>query len=187
MRRQQDLDNMQKAHSTPRCSHLRVTGERCGSPAMKGKDRCYYHRILAERQPKQIFLPPLEDGNSIQIVLNQLIEDILFGRIDLKVAALTLRALSIASSNLAKTTTQPDLLLQRALTVIEARYAAAMDLEYFKAELRREISTKKKDVARVAQIPNEQGAGEPVSDTAGASATAPLPDVLTEKTPAHVA
>jgi hypothetical protein len=100
------------------CQHIKSNGEFCGSPALRGRNYCFFHlthigrRLRAERTHEQtaqaatpqtavLELPPLEDANSIQIALMQVIDAILHNRLDTKRAGLTLYALQTASSNLA--------------------------------------------------------------------------------------
>ncbi len=118
------------AAKAPRqCEHIKTNGEFCGSPALRGRHYCFFHltlgrRIRAERaheaamqkalppsqpaheipQPLMVplELPPLEDANSIQIALMQVIDAILQNRLDNKRAGLVLYALQTASSNLAR-------------------------------------------------------------------------------------
>ncbi|HLI62817.1 MAG TPA: hypothetical protein VKV05_05425 [Terriglobales bacterium] len=101
------------------CQHIKANGEFCGSPALRGRRHCYFHlthigrRIRAERLhaahaarplavPEPVLeLPPLEDANSIQLALMQVIDALLRNRLDPKRAGLVLYALQTASSNLA--------------------------------------------------------------------------------------
>ncbi len=102
------------------CEHIKTNGEFCGSPALRGRNYCYFHlthigrRIRAERvhaiavansldsSVVPLELPPLEDANSIQIALMQVVDAILHNRLDTKRAGLVLYALQTASSNLAR-------------------------------------------------------------------------------------
>jgi hypothetical protein len=97
-----------------RCQHLKVNGTQCGSPALRRNRFCYFHkfhheeRILlqgdraksARRRPASITLPVLEDANSIQVSLMQIMRLIIGGQIDGKTAGLLLYALQTASTNL---------------------------------------------------------------------------------------
>jgi hypothetical protein len=80
----------------PQCQHIRCNGVRCGSPALRGKQHCYYHDYT--RKPSRV-LAELEDAESIQLALRQVIKWVAFG-METKRAALILYALQIASSNL---------------------------------------------------------------------------------------
>jgi hypothetical protein len=103
--------------TTPKqCEHVKANGEFCGSPALGGRHYCYFHlthigrRIRAERareraaqrgrQGAVLELPPLEDADSIQIALMQVIDAVLNERVDAKRGGLVLYALQTASSNL---------------------------------------------------------------------------------------
>lgn len=97
------------------CEHIKANGEFCGSPALRGRNYCYFHlthigrRLRAQRlsqrtpeAPLPLELPPLEDADSIQIALMQVIDAVLNNRLDNKRAGLVLYALQTASSNLAR-------------------------------------------------------------------------------------
>ena len=106
-------------HKPRQCEHIKVDGEFCGSPALRGRRYCYFHltyigrRMRAERlhtaatqqgvesSVVALQLPPLEDANSIQIAYMQMIDAILHNRIDPKRAGLVLYALQSATQNLA--------------------------------------------------------------------------------------
>jgi hypothetical protein len=94
-----------------RCRHIKTNGTQCGSPALKGKELCYYHEqnrpqpvelyLDGERYcDSQIVLPVFEDAHSIQTVIRQVVQLMLTRRIDRKDAGLLLYALQIASGNL---------------------------------------------------------------------------------------
>ena len=102
-----------------RCQHLKINGEQCGSPALKGKRRCYFHNVyqpvvvdLANGCPRprtaRFAFPVLEDANSIQIALMQVVDLLMTRQIEPKVAGLLLYALQTASSNLRHTTFNPE-------------------------------------------------------------------------------
>jgi len=112
--------NVGAANRPRQCEHVKSNGEFCGSPALRGRNYCYFHlthigrRLRAERSQAraqatppesaavQLKLPPLEDRNSIQIALMQVVDALLDNRIDTKRAGLVLYALQTASSNLAR-------------------------------------------------------------------------------------
>jgi len=94
-----------------RCRHVKTNGTQCGSPALKGKELCFYHEqnrpqpvelyIDGERySDTQIVLPVFEDAHSIQTVIRQVVQLMLSRRIDRKDAGVLLYALQIASGNL---------------------------------------------------------------------------------------
>jgi hypothetical protein len=91
--------------------HVKTKGTQCGSPALKGKELCYYHEqnrpqpvelyLDGERYcDSQIVLPVFEDAHSIQTVIWQVVQLMLTRRIERKDAGLLLYALQIASGNL---------------------------------------------------------------------------------------
>jgi hypothetical protein len=102
-----------------RCQHLKVNGTQCGSPALRRNRFCYFHKLHHEERIElnadrarrsrrvTIELPVLEDANSIQISLMQIMRLIVAGQIDGKTAGLLLYALQTASANLPRTNFQP--------------------------------------------------------------------------------
>ncbi len=104
-----------------RCQHLKVNGTQCGSPALRRNRFCYFHKLHheervelnldrlknARRRRATIDLPVLEDANSIQVSLMQIMRLIIAGQIDAKTAGLLLYALQTASFNLPRTTLAP--------------------------------------------------------------------------------
>jgi len=104
-----------------RCQHIKVNGTQCGSPAMRRHRFCFYHhhhhaeriefnadRARAARRRKiTIDLPVLEDAESIQVSLTQIMRLIISGQIDPKTAGLLLYALQTASANLSRAKFEP--------------------------------------------------------------------------------
>ena len=97
-----------------RCQHLKINGTQCGSPALRRNRFCFFHKRFQEerirlavdrkRHPApSLILPLLEDANSIQMALQQVMRLILHHDIDYKTAGLLLYALQTASSNLRQT------------------------------------------------------------------------------------
>ena len=103
--------------SIPRCQHIKVNGTQCGSPALRRRRFCFFHHQWRQeritlgskraRQARSFDLPVLEDANSIQITLMQIMRLILRGQIDPKSAGLLLYALQTASVNLRHTEFEP--------------------------------------------------------------------------------
>ena len=105
-------------NSIPRCQHIKVNGTQCGSPALRRHRFCFFHkkwhgeRILintrrARKVRASIDMPVLEDANSVQVAVMQIMNLILSGRIDTKSAGLLLYALQTASLNLKHTRFEP--------------------------------------------------------------------------------
>jgi hypothetical protein len=101
-----------------RCQHIKINGTQCGSPALRRNRFCFFHKRFQDERIKlsadrarrgtAIFiLPVLEDANSIQVALMQIMRLLLSQQIDHKTASLLLYALQTASSNLRQTTFKP--------------------------------------------------------------------------------
>ena len=100
----------------PRCTHIKTNGTQCGSPALRGRRFCFFHknwrgqRIQLNAKPAPDFsltLPVLEDPESVQVALMQVMRLILSGQIDTKIAGLLLYALQTAAINLRNTHFEP--------------------------------------------------------------------------------
>ena len=94
-----------------RCRHVKTNGTQCGSPALKGKELCFYHEQNRPREMElymdgerysdgSILMPVFEDAHAIQTVVRQVVQLMLARRIERKDAGLLLYALQIASGNL---------------------------------------------------------------------------------------
>ena len=100
-----------------RCQHIKVNGTQCGSPALRDGKCCYYHvryhwPELEALQNNNEWRKPtatLEDANSIQVSLANVMERLVMQEIDHKTAALLLYALQTASMNLKRTSLEPEL------------------------------------------------------------------------------
>jgi hypothetical protein len=101
--------------NVPRCQHVKVNGTQCGSPALRRRRRCYFHdrmrngkrRFAAESgiKPRPLFsIGLLEDANSVQVALMQVLQLLGGGQMDPKTAGLMLYGLQTASANLKNTT-----------------------------------------------------------------------------------
>ncbi len=101
-----------------RCQHIKVNGVQCGSPALRRNRFCFFHkqyqneriRLTADRRRRgtaTFILPVLEDANSIQMAIMQIMRLILTGEIEHKTASLLLYALQTASTNLRATKFEP--------------------------------------------------------------------------------
>ena len=81
------------------CQHIKDDGIRCGSPALRGKDLCYFHHRRARRHPA-FYIPPLTDRASIHVVLMEVMRAAFAGRMDDERLRTLLYALQVAISNL---------------------------------------------------------------------------------------
>jgi hypothetical protein len=87
-----------------RCTHIQITGHRCGSPALKQEYFCYFHtrmikgvqtRVDSEITPIAL----IENAEAIQAAIMHMIDAVLKGTIDNKRANIVLKALHIAVRN----------------------------------------------------------------------------------------
>ena len=86
------------------CTHIKVNGVPCGSPALRGEVFCYFHQrmIRGVRTPTKSRLHPIaliENEEGIQASLMEVINALVRNTIDLRRAQLILRALHIAVKN----------------------------------------------------------------------------------------
>jgi hypothetical protein len=95
-----------------RCQHVKVNGTQCGSPALRRRRLCFFHvrcqeqraRIMGSQFGQARFMVPLlEDANSVQMALMQVMQLLGTGQMEHKTAALMLYALQTASCNLRNT------------------------------------------------------------------------------------
>jgi hypothetical protein len=93
----------------PQCRHVKTNGIRCGSPALRARNFCYFHHHAHQRPGRPagaaasaafIPLPILEDANAVQLALHRIAQAIAEDGIDPKRAALLLYAFQTASANL---------------------------------------------------------------------------------------
>ena len=86
------------------CTHIKVTGVRCGSPPLRGELFCYFHqrmlRTVKDPASRIHHHALLEDEESIQASLMEVVNSLLRGTIELKRAELILRALNTAVRNI---------------------------------------------------------------------------------------
>jgi hypothetical protein len=106
-----------------RCQHIKVNGTQCGCPALRHNKLCYFHKrnheerielnldrlknARARRRKVVMELPVLEDANSIQVSLMQIMRLVIAGDIDSKTAGILLYALQTASANLPRVRFDP--------------------------------------------------------------------------------
>lgn len=86
------------------CTHIKVTGIRCGSPALRGEQFCYFHQrmIRGVKTPPKSRLHPMaliENEESIQASIMEVINALARNTIDLRRGELLLRALNTAVRN----------------------------------------------------------------------------------------
>ena len=108
-KRQNELDRkavnlglLKLADQAPRCSHLKSNGQPCRAPAMGNRSFCVFHvrAFDTTTDSPRINVSVLEDRQSLQITVKQIMEQIVAGRIEPQAASLLLRAVQIANSTL---------------------------------------------------------------------------------------
>jgi hypothetical protein len=82
------------------CRHIKPSGERCKSPAMRDHSFCYFHARVHTRtkriDPRELTFPVPEDFAAIQESIAKVLDGIVNERIGAKQSSQILRALQIA-------------------------------------------------------------------------------------------
>jgi hypothetical protein len=100
-----------------RCQHIRVNGTQCGSPALRLEKHFFFHMRfhrksleinLNVQERGMITLPILEDANSIQAGLAEMLRLLATNQVEHKTAALMLYALPTAAANVRYTSFEPE-------------------------------------------------------------------------------
>ena len=92
--------------SCPTCHHLHPAGKRCGSPALRGEQFCFYHhptrRPPVRTRPAHtaFYVPAIADPETLQMALSEVIRRIADTSLDTKRARLLLSTLQMAKANL---------------------------------------------------------------------------------------
>jgi hypothetical protein len=99
--------------ATPRCQHTFPAGRRCGSPALRNEQFCFYHhptgRPARRIQPSLVRfdLPLPTDRESLHQALSEVLCRLADGTLDTKRAGILLQLLQMAQTNLANPATFP--------------------------------------------------------------------------------
>ena len=88
----------------PRCTHIKIDGRRCGSPALRGEFFCYFHANLIKGLPGRVdarleSAAMFESPAHLQSSLMQVFDRITKGEYDHRRASLILRTLNLAFLN----------------------------------------------------------------------------------------
>jgi hypothetical protein len=96
--------SLPKRPNVRHCTHIKVTGQQCGSPALRGEFFCYFHtrviigvQLRVDMQLHSIAL--LEDCESIQLSLMHVVDGLIKGTLEPVRARLIIQALRIAARN----------------------------------------------------------------------------------------
>ena len=88
--------------NTPQCQHIKTNGNRCGSPCIQGHPFCYFHnRAYLDR--KDFRIPLIEDAESLQLAINEVLRGLFAGQIDMLEARTALYAMRISAVNMPRT------------------------------------------------------------------------------------
>ena len=79
------------------CIHTKANGIQCGSPAMRGDLRCYFHYRQQKPFNKAAGLASIASAKTRTLALDQVFRALIHGRIDPEVARAMLYAIQIAS------------------------------------------------------------------------------------------
>jgi hypothetical protein len=86
------------------CTHIKVTGQQCGSPALRGEFFCYFHTRVIKGVQQRVdmrldSMALLEDCESIQLSIMHVVDGLVKGTLDPTRARLIIQALRIAARN----------------------------------------------------------------------------------------
>ncbi len=86
------------------CTHIKATGQRCGSPALRGEFFCYFHTRIIKGVQQRVdmrldSMALLEDCESIQLSLMHVVDGLVKGTLEPTRAKLIIQALRIAARN----------------------------------------------------------------------------------------
>ena len=77
-------------YQAARCQHIKDSGTRCGSPALRGFDFCFYHRRantpVLEPRNAEAFIPVLENGEAVGLAVTNILRALSADMIDSKKA-----------------------------------------------------------------------------------------------------
>ena len=86
------------------CTHIKVTGQQCGSPALRGEFFCYFHTRVIKGVQQRVdmrldSMALLEDCEAIQFSIMHVVDGLVKGTLDPTRARLIIQALRIAARN----------------------------------------------------------------------------------------
>jgi len=95
------------------CRYIKTNGLKCQSPAMRGSQFCYFHGrkhiYVSNTRSKDhaLQLPTLEDSTCIHLALNEVLQALASGNIDLNRAGKLLYALQVAEQTICSAPMRP--------------------------------------------------------------------------------
>jgi hypothetical protein len=100
------LRNMAAPNAATRCHHVKANGVACKSPAMREQPFCFFHEKFYN-PPYDDSFPPLEDANSVQCAILQVLNGLKSKLITPLEARVYLYGLKAASINARRTNFEP--------------------------------------------------------------------------------
>lgn len=95
--RVQKLEYLKQANKAKRCDHVKTNGIPCGSPAVGGKQYCFFHELIHKKDHE---LPIIEDQRSLHIAYLDLARSVSMQTISVAHGRLLLQILQSAGKNL---------------------------------------------------------------------------------------
>ncbi len=115
------------------CRHIKPSGERCNSPAMRGHSFCYFHGRVHKRtkniDPRDLTFPVPEDFSAIQESIAKVFDCVVNECLDLKQSAQILKGLQLALQTIPRTPAPPINSVQK-VTVTRKGEELAPPLEF---------------------------------------------------------
>ncbi len=99
-------EQISAARAAPRCVHVKTNGVRCGSPALRRQPFCFFHERVYN-PPYEADFPLLEDANAIQMAIQQVLEGLRRGKVELRTAGMMLYGLQTAAANIRHASLEP--------------------------------------------------------------------------------
>jgi hypothetical protein len=108
------------------CEHIKDNGVRCGSPAVSGEHYCYFHsrarrEVMCAANPFYN-LPVLDNEQSLQVAIMELMRGLLNGDISDRKAAVMLSAIKAAGSILRQNVKPKEELLKEIASELRGRF-----------------------------------------------------------------
>lgn len=106
-----EINSQTETSTRFQCRHIFTDGHRCGSPALRNENFCFYHHTsrrpvqdgpTRSRRKARFTLPNPEDRSAIQASLGEVLRRLAANELDPRRAGLILYGLQIASLNLGK-------------------------------------------------------------------------------------
>jgi hypothetical protein len=127
------------------CRHIKPSGQRCKSPAMRDHSFCYFHARVHTRSklidPRDLRFPVPEDFAAIQESIAKVLDAIVDESIGPKQSSQILRGLQIAMQTIPRTPAPPTESVQK-VTLSKKGYELAPPLEFCPPALEAGISQK---------------------------------------------